>query len=561
MSKLQFRVLYRIFLFRIVDLELLAPQGDMTKLLGQFAALLLFTGMLFSATAMGFDSNRVPQEQLLVSAWQVEHLLIATTMLVVGLFAVLSWDSTFPDRLDVLTLAPLPVRPMTLFLAKIAATATALGIAIVTFNFFSGISIPLALAPPSTSVLDLIFSPARFRILGAFWLTMFSAGAFVFCSVLALQGIVAQLLPRRHFLRVSALLQMFAFCLFVCVYFLQPSLATPSALSAEENHAMLVWLPSYWCLGLFQSLNGSMHPSLEWLARRAYLSLALVGIATIFAYAFAYARTLRRIVEEPEIAPQSQRFNWSLPFGDSLTTAVVQFSLRALMRSRQHRVMLAFYLGVGFAITILFLRTPRARHELFAYDVQLIFSSLMMMCVFVIGMRVVFSMPLSVRANWIFQMTQVRATRDYLAASRRSLFVLGVAPVWLISAVLLLYLWPWTVAIRHLMALALWGFLLAYISLYHFQKIPFTCSYLPGKSFFHMAFLAGLGLLFLIAKVAAFERSAFENPSKFATLLSLLAAGVAVAAWRTVAAARSADAIVQFEETPEPAVLDLGLHA
>src|SRR5947208_1919974 len=39
--KLQFRVFYRDSLFRIVDLELLAPQGVMNKLLGQFTALLI----------------------------------------------------------------------------------------------------------------------------------------------------------------------------------------------------------------------------------------------------------------------------------------------------------------------------------------------------------------------------------------------------------------------------------------------------------------------------------------------------------------------------------------
>ena len=40
-------------------------------------------------------------------------------MLVVGLFAVLCWDSLLPDQRDVLTLAPLPVRARTLFLAKV----------------------------------------------------------------------------------------------------------------------------------------------------------------------------------------------------------------------------------------------------------------------------------------------------------------------------------------------------------------------------------------------------------------------------------------------------------
>ena len=54
MTKLQFRVLYRQFLFRMVDLELLSAsaQGDVNKLLGQFGSLLIFLSALFSLGAM-----------------------------------------------------------------------------------------------------------------------------------------------------------------------------------------------------------------------------------------------------------------------------------------------------------------------------------------------------------------------------------------------------------------------------------------------------------------------------------------------------------------------------
>ena len=47
MTKLQFRVLYREFLFRMVDLELLSAHalGDSNRLLGQFASLLIFFSM------------------------------------------------------------------------------------------------------------------------------------------------------------------------------------------------------------------------------------------------------------------------------------------------------------------------------------------------------------------------------------------------------------------------------------------------------------------------------------------------------------------------------------
>ncbi len=67
-------------------------------------------------------------------------------MLVVGLFAVLSWDSTFPDRRDVLVLAPLPLRARTMFLAKVAAVATALALTVLTMHSLAGLAWPLALS-------------------------------------------------------------------------------------------------------------------------------------------------------------------------------------------------------------------------------------------------------------------------------------------------------------------------------------------------------------------------------------------------------------------------------
>ncbi len=79
-----------------------------------------------------------------------QHFLIATTMLVVGLFAVLSWDATFPDRRDVLVLAPLPVRARTMFLAKVAAVGTSLGLTIVLLHCAMGLILPLLFAAHAT---------------------------------------------------------------------------------------------------------------------------------------------------------------------------------------------------------------------------------------------------------------------------------------------------------------------------------------------------------------------------------------------------------------------------
>ncbi len=150
MNKRQFRVLYREFLLRIVDLELLAPRGDVSKLLGQFAALLIIVSIWILTPSVGLATTSVPEELGLVFAWVEAHFLISTTMLVVGLFAVLSWESMFPDRRDVLVLAPLPVRPHTLFAAKVAAVATALSLTVVALDFFPGLAVPFAFAAAPT---------------------------------------------------------------------------------------------------------------------------------------------------------------------------------------------------------------------------------------------------------------------------------------------------------------------------------------------------------------------------------------------------------------------------
>jgi len=912
-QKLQFHILYRQFLFRMVDLELLSEsaQGDITKLLGQCAALLIFISVLLALVAYGFMEAPIPTFQIMAMTLEYEHFLIATTVLVVGLFAVLSWDSTFPNRLDVMVLAPLPVRSPTLFLAKVAALATALGLTVLSLHALAGIGWPIAfakraipytapvigydsaIAPISAAELktvldrDLALGPApgmrafapgtglgasiavykrgeqrvftygtarpdslfeigsitktftalllaqmvargsvrldqpvhellpgivakpagteitlldlathhsglprmpdnfqrasregtyseaamfaylaqrgvakpghaRFlysnfgyallgtalahcagrsyaelvqeriidplglrdtvgplsdeqrarklqgydvlrrpihegqwqqgsmapsgyyhssaaemlafliaqlhpqgdlaaaieeshklhaeadagsrialawnydtatgtfshggsslgytafalfnpkedyaavfllnsgppsvswllgehiaeRLAGkpaislasvdvrpshgflsllrgfaAYWLTMLMAGAFTFCGVLGLQGIASQVLPRRVFLRVSSFLQIAVLCGFVTLYFLEPS---PTGLLTGEHFPTFAWLPSYWFVGLFQELNGS--PAFGSLAARAWIGFALLAGVTAFSYLMSYFRTLRKIVEEPDIVTGAHGARWLPPFGNSLETAIVQFSIRTMFRSRQHRVMLAFFLGLGFALVILLVRTPAEQQVLREVDSGLLFATVAFMCLHAVGTRVLFSMPLALKSNWVFQVTQVRETPEYLVAIRRPLFVLAIMPVWLVSAALLLMLWPWRAAAEHLAVLGLLGITVGYLCLHGFQKIPFTCSYLPGKSYLHMAFLTAMGLLLLISRGVAFERDALDDARTYAKTLVVMIVAAIGARWRTVARANEEDAVVQFDDAATPAIQVLGLN-
>lgn len=567
-AKRQFRLLRREFLFRVVELEVLSSSalGDSTRLLGRFAALLVFLSLSFSLGLLGLDNSYMPASARLALTLYMEHFLVATTMLMVGIFAVLSWDSIFPDRRDVLVLAPLPVRAQTIFLAKMAATAAALMLVVVLLNCATGLGWPLAFALLTPASHFLLIGSVRW--FAAYWFTMLAAAMFIYCSVLAAQGLAAQLLPRRLFLRVSGLLQMAAFCLFICAYFVEPAVDGLQTFAAPENRGFLLCVPTYWFLGLFDELNGSMHSVLVPLARRAWIGLALATLAAAAAYAMSHVRTMRQIVEEPDITSGPRGFRWLPRLGSQVQTAIGQFTVRTVARSRQHRLIWAFYLGTGLGCTIFLFRIWETERHLPGgvasnlwqeTNAPLLVASVMMTVLAVVGLRVVFAFPLEPRGNWMFQVAGIDGGPPIASARRRALLLLAVAPFWAVSAVVCLRLWPWRQAAVHLIVLALLGMILADIALYGFRKIPFTCSYLPGKSPVHLIFLVAVGLMWLVTQSVVLEQQALQEPRNTIAMLMLLGVIAAGVRWRVVVLERSDERGLQFEEEAAPAVLELGL--
>lgn len=555
-EKRQFLVLYRSFLMRVIDLELLSADADTARLLGQFAA--LFAGLSYMFTVWLIFAGGFSKDFL----WVMEHFLIATTMVVVGLFSVLCWDSIFPDKRDLLVLAPLPIRANTLFRAKLAALIAALSLSVVSLNVFSGLVWPFLFSATNGGGYFGVI-----RSMAAYWITMALAGLFMFCCVLGVQGVTSLVLPRQQFLRLSALLQAGAFFVFFGGYILEPSLETPKALAAPQNQRLLACLPSYWFLGLFQQLNGSMIPTFAPLAKRAWLGLAVAVCGGAVAVLLAYFRTMGKTVEEPDIMPGAYRMNWPLwfgpQFGSLLETCVALFSIRTLLRSRQHRVLLCFYLGTGFAIVLACVRTALGQRGFLhgargdAVDLAFLVASLWVICFAVIGVRVVIAMPHTLRANWIFRMTETRGAGEYLAAVRRSLLVIALAPVWLLLAVLFLFRWPtWPVA-GHLVVLGLVGVIVVELCLDGFHKLPFACSYLPGQPKVFVVFW-GLLLVLVPLSAARVERGMLNRPFSYLCMVALLVVAAALARWRTTASAKSAEGLV-FEEEYPPELLALGL--
>jgi hypothetical protein len=229
------------------------------------------------------------------------------------------------------------------------------------------------------------------------------------------------------------------------------------------------------------------------------------------------------------------------------------------MRSRQHRVVFAFYLGVGLAMALTFFKQEGS---LAAYPRMLspgfLVATFAMLFFAVNGLRSVYALPISLTANWVLRTTQLRSSEKYVAATRRSLLLLAVLPVWLVSAFIALAYRPLPQVAAHLVILALLGFILADLNLLGFYKVPFTCSYLPGKSNIQFSFW-----IFIIAFVpltllgAIYELRALYHPFQFASIGFALAA-TAVGLW-AFNRHRSISAVLYFEELPEEILTSLRL--
>lgn len=562
----QFRILYRDFLSRMVDLEVLTAHGEIQKLLGQLAALLAaFSFTLAVVFAPRYVNSGLTHEKLLIAAWGDEEFLIATTIAVVGIFAVIAWNTLLPDRRDTLVLGPLPVRTRTMFLARVAAIATALACSVLAVNIFTGLSFALVVVP------DAGFA-GLLRSFAAYWITMLAAGLFVFSALLAVQGIAAQLLSYRRFLRVSSFLQLAAFFAILAIYFLTPPLAGVRGLTDPANQRLIAWLPSFWFLGLFQQINGPLHPVFGPLAAQALRNLAVALAIAGSTYALAYFRHMRRIVEEPDIAPGDRaRVSARLAtllvhkfLPRPLDRAILLFTARTIARSRQHRLLLAAYGGAGLAIALAYAKSLLYRQSAIPWDhanQPLLVGGLVLLIFSVIGTRAIFALPLALPANWIFRITAVHSPRAYFAAVRKSLVFLTAVPVWCVCAMVYLAIWPGRPALEHLLLLALVGILIVERGLYQFRKIPFACSYLPGSA--NVNVKAGIyGVVFLLsAEVGTqLEYWTLQRTARYVVLFSIL---LGLALWmrrRTLEYAASPDTRLQFDDLPAGELFALDLH-
>ena len=121
----------------------------------------------------------------------------------------------------------------------------------------------------------------------------------------------------------------------------------------------------------------------------------------------------------------------------------------------------------------------------------LLWAPMTMIFLAIPAIRLALSVPLEPRSNWIFQMTEDAAGRTEMAAANVAIVLrLGVVlPLALFAPLQWWALGPSSLGVMLIEALT--GWLLVEWSMADWRRIPFTCSYIPGKGFVPLMFVKG----------------------------------------------------------------------
>jgi len=559
--------LCRHFLLRFFDSELVSSPGQWKVVAGGAVGILFSLSIIYIPAYyhkyLALKTLDDPEPYRLAVIADV-LFVVSLAMLVLGLFTTLEWPELFPGLRDYLALAALPLRVRDLFVAKLTALFGLAAVVTLAFTIPLSIVLPMLMSGGTGSRIP-IQVPAIF-------VTSSLAGMLVFLSLVALQGVLLNIVPVRWFPRLSLVIQGVLLSLFLCSVPLV--LAVPSLYRAMDlRPAWALYVPPLWFLGLDQVIAGNREPFAIQLARLSLSSVVTAAASTLGAYAWSYRRHRARVLESPELPGRiwpsaGGRF---AALAERLVAgprrmAVFGFIAKSLARSRQHRLVLTAFSAIALAVIFegfVSLALSRGmegfRVRNAGLDQAVIAIPLALSLFLLAGLRYLFRLPVELRANWIFRIHEPGHGAELLGGLDAFLYYCAAVPVAVITLPVEM---RWLGARDGLLAgvfSMLASFVVVELMLFAFERIPFTSSYFPGKRP-------------LIDTVMLYVLTAAGYIGGLSTLVRLClpsaAGSVAVAAlllatwWRARRARLDWRPIgrLEFEELPDPGVQTLGIE-
>ncbi len=573
-------LLTKLFLRQFLENDLLSPDGDRSQLLAIVGAsvisLTLFISMFTSA---GYAMSIMMPGEAAVLTLSDKFLYISLAMLVTALVAAAQWDALAIDYRDAVILQPLPIRPATLRFAKLTAVA-ALGAGVaIAVNIFPAIIFPwmLAFSVPQMHAWQVL------QLLLTQYVITVSAATFGFLVIIAIREWASALLGAGLFARVSPWIQTIAIVLIGSAILLLPLVS--SRVGQRGFSGWRASLPSTAFVGVYESATGGFlvelprrrrtprqaerdrafteiyehrRPLFAPLARRAEALFGGVALLVLIATAVnafripsigiasAQARGRSKIAALPRLLfPRS-----------AAARAGFDFALATLWRNKVHRLTLAGAAAIGFAMVLVAISGvdlgTDARPTARLLSIQpLLYGSLL------VALRHLLRVPAELRANWGIQIAWQGKARAFANGVRAAALLSVALPAILAVAPPIAFVAGAQFAAAHaLLGLAGAAIMLDALML-SYDKVPFTCTYLPGDNMRAIAPIYALAFLIGASVFARIELGILTGRYPIAGVATLAAIFLSL---RIASVFRARVADIDFNEVPV-SLSELGLHS
>jgi hypothetical protein len=337
----------------------------------------------------------------------------------------------------------------------------------------------------------------------------------------------------------------------------------------EPPSALIRALPAYWFLGLDQVLLGLGMPLFDALAALVVPATIVAAAIAGVAYGLSYRRSVLDVFEAQErpaarpgpVARWAEALVNGRLLGNAGERGSFAFVWHTVMRSRSHRLLVAAWTAAGAALVVQGITGAIASgvREWWKTPAGPLLAVPIVLPLFVItGLRHAFTLPAELRANWVFQQG-CSTPAEYLAGARKAALVLVLAPFAVLLPVFA-FAWGWRTGGLHVLFGAIVAWLLLEAQMVGLEKLPFTCSYVPGKAnvrswwtLYVMAYLVYVGVLCWV------DLKILEAPVRVVWFLAG-AWGVWIGIERYRRRQMSCKVPLTFDERPAPAVLTLELR-
>jgi hypothetical protein len=231
--------------------------------------------------------------------------------------------------------------------------------------------------------------------------------------------------------------------------------------------------------------------------------------------------------------------------------------MKTLAASSQHRTILTGYIGFGIAVLLsglIGIKNVVGPDKVIA--ASFIYGHVVVMIFLLVGCRHLFAIPIELHANWIFRITEGEGRNDWLTAVDGFVLLGGTLLLLLIPLPVEFKLLGWR-AVAESLLFAVFGLVCFEIIFLSWEKLPFTCSHLPGKFPMWIRALQLFALLTLLPIVNATLLASIYSRTLFVVNSVLLLTTLLFLHTNRMRA--RGELHLKFEELPEPAVQTLSL--